>query len=111
MLSHILFRRMAPFARRALSQLPRVKLKPILCAASPVAAAVAQFSYSESEGAVPERPSVPASLPESELSHAFLVRQSCVVSADSAAAVLTRYVTMVQDAVDSYAAVTSELAK
>ena len=115
MLSHILFRRMAPFARRALSQLPRVKLKPILCATSPVAvavaAAVAQFSYSESEGAVPERPSVPASLPESELSHAFLVRQSCVVSADSAAAVLTRYVTMVQDAVDSYAAVTSELAK
>ena len=102
---------MAPFAHRALSQLPRVKLKPILCATSPVAAAVAQFSYSESEGAVPERPSVPASLPESELSHAFLVRQSCVVSADSAAAVLTRYVTMVQDAVDSYAAVTSELAK
>ena len=101
---------MAPFARRVLSQPPRVKLKPILCVSSSVAA-VAPFSYSESEAAVPERPSAPSSFPESELTHAFLVRQSCVVSADSAAAVLTRYVTMVQDAVDRYAAVTSELAK
>ena len=99
---------MMSYASKVLSHASNVNVKPMLCVSL---AAAAPFSYSESETAVPERPSEPASFPVCELTHEYLVRQSCVVSADSAGAVLTRYVTAVQDAVGRYTAVTSELAK
>ena len=105
---HVLFRRVVSYGSKVFSHACNVKVKPMLCVSL---AAAAPFSYSESEAAVPERPRESASFPVCELTHGFLVRQSCVVSADSAGAVLTRYVTAVQDAVDRYTAVTSELAK
>lgn len=105
---HGLFRRVVFYGCKVFSHAPKVKLKPTMLVSL---AAAAPFSYSESEATVPGRPSEPASFPVCELTHEFLVRQSCIVSADSAGAVLTRYVTAVQDAVDRYTAVTSELAK
>ena len=108
MLRHVLFRRMVSYGSRVFSRAPNVNLKAIL---SVSLAAAAPFSYSESEAAVPERPREPASFPVCELTHEFLVRQSCVLSADSAGTLLTRYMTAVQDAADLYVAASSELAK
>ena len=99
---------MVSYGSRVFSRAPNVNLKPIL---SVSLAAAAPFSYSESEAAVPERPREPASFPVCELTHEFLVRQSCVLSADSAGTLLTRYMTAVQDAADLYVAASSELAK
>lgn len=108
MMRRLLFRRMLSYGSRVFSNAPNVKLKSALGVSL---SAAAPFSYNESEAAVPDRPRAPASFPDRELTHEFLVRQSCVLSADSAGTLLTRYMTAVQDAADLYVAASSELAK
>jgi hypothetical protein len=68
------------------------------------------FYYSESDDQVPDKPSEPVLFPESELTHSFLVRQSCVSSSESASKVLAHYVAAAQDAAVQYTAAMSELA-
>ena len=99
---------MLSYRSRVFSNAPNLNLKSALGVSL---AAAAPFSYNESEAAMPDRPREPASFPVRELTHEFLVRQSCVLSADSAGAFLTRYMTAVQDAADLYVAASSELAK